>query len=296
MPPASRSRSRGRSRSPPGLPARSRSPRRSNSPRRSSRTPSDRNNHNGDRRSRSLSSARGRNDSRGSGRARRRSHDRRTRSRSRSASVDEQALKSTKIVVEKLTKNVNHGHLEEIFGKYGTIRDVDLPMNRHFNTNRGTAYIVFTDSEGAESAIAHMHEAQLDGAIINVSIVLSRKRFYQSPPPARRQPAPAYMDKPQSASYRDRGPPASQYAGNSGRYRSPPRRRSPPPPSTRSFGGRGRPDDRAGTYHRNRKEDEGVQAIVHMAVIREAGVEIEGIPAEIGTEDAGENIGKQKGR
>ena len=31
-----------------------------------------------------------------------------------------------------------------------------------------------------------------------------------------------------------------------------------------------------------------------MAVIREAGVEIEGIPAEIGTEDGGENIGKQK--
>ena len=117
---------------------------------------------------------------------------------------------------------------------------------------------MFTDSEGAESAIAHMHEAQLDGAIINVSIVLSRKRFYQSPPPARRQPAPAYMDKPQSASYRDRGPPASQYAGNSGRYRSPPRRRSPPPPSTRSFGGRGRPDDRAGTYHRNRSRSRSI--------------------------------------
>ena len=45
--------------------------------------------------------------------------------------MDEQALKSTKIVVEKLTKNVNHGHLEEIFGKYGTIKDIDLPMNRH---------------------------------------------------------------------------------------------------------------------------------------------------------------------
>ena len=34
------------------------------------------------------------------------------------------------IVVEKLTKNVNEGHLREIFGAYGAIRELDLPMNR----------------------------------------------------------------------------------------------------------------------------------------------------------------------
>ena len=34
------------------------------------------------------------------------------------------------IVVEKLTKNVNENHLHEIFGAYGSIKDLDLPMNR----------------------------------------------------------------------------------------------------------------------------------------------------------------------
>lgn len=33
-------------------------------------------------------------------------------------------------MVEKLTKNVNEDHLREIFGAYGPIRDVELPMNR----------------------------------------------------------------------------------------------------------------------------------------------------------------------
>ena len=35
-----------------------------------------------------------------------------------------------KIVVEKLTKNVNESHLREIFGAYGSIQDLDLPINR----------------------------------------------------------------------------------------------------------------------------------------------------------------------
>jgi RNA-binding protein with serine-rich domain 1 len=43
------------------------------------------------------------------------------------------------------------------------------------NTNRGTAYILYVHEADAEAAIAHMHEAQLDGAVINVSIVLPRR-------------------------------------------------------------------------------------------------------------------------
>lgn len=34
------------------------------------------------------------------------------------------------IVVEKLTKNVNEGHLRDIFGTYGAIQELDMPMNR----------------------------------------------------------------------------------------------------------------------------------------------------------------------
>lgn len=49
-------------------------------------------------------------------------------------------------------------------------------------TNRGTAYILYHDPADAEAAIAHMHEAQLDGVLLNVSIVLPRRAFSRSPP------------------------------------------------------------------------------------------------------------------
>ncbi|QQK40007.1 AAA family ATPase, putative [Penicillium digitatum] len=91
---------------------------------------------------------------------------------------------SQQIVVEKLTKNVTENHIREIFGGFGEIEYLDLPINKAFMTNRGTAYILYYDPADAEAAIAHMHEAQLDGAILNVSIVLPRRKFSRSPPPA----------------------------------------------------------------------------------------------------------------
>ncbi|KAH7316613.1 hypothetical protein B0I35DRAFT_479443 [Stachybotrys elegans] len=85
------------------------------------------------------------------------------------------------IVVERLTKNINEGHLHELFGQFGPIADLDLPMNRSFGTNRGTAYILYDHVADAEAAIAHMHEAHVDGAMINVSIGPTSTQEFLSP-------------------------------------------------------------------------------------------------------------------
>ncbi|TRX88960.1 hypothetical protein FHL15_010188 [Xylaria flabelliformis] len=114
-----------------------------------------------------------------------RSHSSRSPSRGRGESRSP-LRGSTKIVVEKLSKTINEDHLYEIFGQFGTIRDLDLPMSRQFGHNRGTAYILYVNETDAEAAIASMHEANVDGAIINVSIVLPRRRFDPSPPTASR--------------------------------------------------------------------------------------------------------------
>ncbi|KAI1025858.1 hypothetical protein LB503_006838 [Fusarium chuoi] len=186
---ASRSPSRGRYRSRTHSPAarseRSRSPQRrhhqdSRSPARST-SPQRRNG-----RYRSRSRTRSRSNSRSRSRSRSWSRGARDRNdRDRSASP---AAKSTKIVVERLSKNINEQHLYEIFGQFGRIKDLDLPINRTFKvgTNRGTAYILYDYEDDAEAAIAHMHEAQVDGSAINVSIVLPRRKLSPAPPTARR--------------------------------------------------------------------------------------------------------------
>lgn len=101
-------------------------------------------------------------------------------------------------------------------------------MNKHFMTNRGIAYVLYTQPSYAEAAISNMHEAQLDGALISVSIVLPRRRFSRSPPPMR--PPPNRFGEPHR--FRDGPPPLPGMRGGRGGGRggrSPPRYGGGPP-------------------------------------------------------------------
>ncbi|KAJ5144767.1 Serine/arginine-rich splicing factor SR45 [Penicillium atrosanguineum] len=80
--------------------------------------------------SRSRSSSRGRSPSRSRSRGGRRY---RSRSYSRTPSP-KSPPRSAKIVVEKLTKNVTENHIREVFGSFGDIEYLDLPMNRSCET------------------------------------------------------------------------------------------------------------------------------------------------------------------
>ncbi|RAK98041.1 RNA-binding protein with serine-rich domain 1 [Aspergillus ibericus CBS 121593] len=140
---------------------------------------------------------------------------------SRTPSPSANTSRSSKIVVEKLTKNVTESHLREIFGGFGDIQSLDLPMNKAFMMNRGTAYIHYHDPADAEAAIAHMHEAQLDGAVLNVSIVLPRRAFSRSPPPVQNSRGSL------SRQGHGRGPPLESRASHASPYMhrsTPPRR------------------------------------------------------------------------
>ncbi|KKZ64563.1 hypothetical protein EMCG_00232 [[Emmonsia] crescens] len=97
-------------------------------------------------------------------------------------------------------------------------------------TNRGTAYILYYEVADAEAAISHMHEAQLDGAVLNVSIVLPRRTFSRSPPPARNRGDFGRFDRPAYGRGFGRAPglDTGRPPPPPGRYRSPPPRHPVP--------------------------------------------------------------------
>ncbi|RKP14629.1 hypothetical protein BJ684DRAFT_6505, partial [Piptocephalis cylindrospora] len=74
------------------------------------------------------------------------------------------------LLVQHLTRNVTEAHLHEIFGVYGTLERVFVPKDRRSGMHRGEAILDYAEVAEAEKAIAHMHEGQLDGEVLAVSI------------------------------------------------------------------------------------------------------------------------------
>ncbi len=122
-------------------------------------------------------------------------------------------------------------------------------MNHAHDRNRGTAYIIYETQDEAEEAFKQMQGASLDGATIDVHLVVPRNYMTRSPPPRTNNTGSAYSDRrgsvtgpagsmaapdlyspPRGPGGRGPPPPASNSSRYSGRFRerSPLGRRSPP--------------------------------------------------------------------
>ncbi|KAF8591420.1 hypothetical protein K439DRAFT_1326667, partial [Ramaria rubella] len=74
------------------------------------------------------------------------------------------------VVITNLTRNVVEIHLRTIFGIYGDIKKIDLPLYGKSGQNRGKAALEYFDSVAAEKAASHMNKGQLDGATLSVEL------------------------------------------------------------------------------------------------------------------------------
>lgn len=99
--------------------------------------------------------------------------------------------KPTKVCVSKLTRNVNKGHLEEIFSNYGKVKSVDLPLSN--GISRGIAYVDYHTPEEAEDGLKYMNGGWIDGQEVSVQLVQPqrlpppRERLRRSPPRMKRR-------------------------------------------------------------------------------------------------------------
>jgi len=74
-----------------------------------------------------------------------------------------------KLYVGNLDYATNDERLREIFGEFGTVTDVFLPMERGTNRPRGFGFVTLDSRAAAEQAISKMDQSQLDGRMIRVN-------------------------------------------------------------------------------------------------------------------------------
>ncbi|KAG7448965.1 uncharacterized protein BT62DRAFT_654971 [Guyanagaster necrorhizus] len=114
------------------------------------------------------------------------------------------------VIVTNLTRNVVESHLQTIFGFYGHIIKIDLPLFGKSGQNKGKAALEYSDPVSAHKAASHMNGGQLDGAILKVELSNLPVRSRSRSPKARRG-ARSFSRSYSRSRSRSRSPP--------GRYR-----------------------------------------------------------------------------
>eukprot|EP01039_Chlorochromonas_danica_P005900 gene5900-6496_t len=87
------------------------------------------------------------------------------------------------LYVSNLSRNVRLQHLQEIFGHYGHVKEVDLPIDRRNGMHHQAATVVYHNEKEAEQAMFYLDGGQIDGKVIKVSYVLVDGPKRRSPSP-----------------------------------------------------------------------------------------------------------------
>mmetsp|Transcript_15790 Transcript_15790/g.26657 ORF Transcript_15790/g.26657 Transcript_15790/m.26657 type:complete len:86 (-) Transcript_15790:260-517(-) len=82
----------------------------------------------------------------------------------------------TTVFVGNLDFSIDEAMLREIFGEFGEITNVNLPMDRETNRPRGFCFIDFKDRSAVEAAISKMDGSELAGRNIKVHEAQPRRR------------------------------------------------------------------------------------------------------------------------
>jgi len=85
-----------------------------------------------------------------------------------SENKDGQEKQENKLYIGNLDYDISEEELEDHFAKYGTILQVNIPINKHTGRTRGFGFITF-DEQGEADAALQAHETELKGRKIQVT-------------------------------------------------------------------------------------------------------------------------------
>lgn len=110
------------------------------------------------------------NSSSNSGSSRSRDHKRRKISKSHSEKKEKpQVIVSPAIIcIRNISRNVTKNHLIEIFGNFGKIKKVDIPIDEKTQKIKDYAYVEYETKNECDEALVYMNEGQIDGKILKI--------------------------------------------------------------------------------------------------------------------------------
>ncbi|XP_071827727.1 serine/arginine-rich splicing factor 12-like [Apostichopus japonicus] len=141
---------------------------------------------------------------------------------------------NTSLFVRNIAEDVRVEDVRRIFGKYGPISDVYIPLDHHTHMPRGFAYVQFEDGRDAEDALMYLRNVRLSGRDLEIQYAegdrktpgqMRSKERYGRTPPGQRDGSPRRRRRSRSRS-RDRRRRSRSHSRSRSRDRDRRRRRN----------------------------------------------------------------------
>lgn len=87
-----------------------------------------------------------------------------------------------RIYVGNLPKDADEDDLLEMFGEYGTVRNIKIIRDRFTNISRGYAFLEMPDENAASKAIEEWDQGSIDDQVIRVDVAKASLKEYKIMP------------------------------------------------------------------------------------------------------------------
>ncbi len=82
---------------------------------------------------------------------------------------------NTNLFVGNFSWNLGEEDMRELFAPYGELEDVKLIIDRMTGRSKGFGFVKFVNEEDAAKALEELHEKEVDGRDIQVTIARPRE-------------------------------------------------------------------------------------------------------------------------
>ena len=76
---------------------------------------------------------------------------------------------STKLFVGNLSYSVTENDLEDLFAQHGSVREVNLILDRATNRSRGFGFVTMDDRQSADAAVEALNGTEWEGRTLTVN-------------------------------------------------------------------------------------------------------------------------------
>ena len=82
-----------------------------------------------------------------------------------------------RLFVKNINFELGKKDIQSLFGKFGTLKDLNVAMKKGTALNKGFAFVEFETKAEAQSAISEMHDSEHKGKTMSVEFSIPKRKF-----------------------------------------------------------------------------------------------------------------------